>query len=227
MDTDNFKDLPRTDKWNIVRDHFYRTKPNYAEFTSNPVEHIANNFEICKEWSPLRNFFFERLCAAEFHWFFVQGVDALLNGLYVPAVSSLLNGIEASLRVTLDQINNPNNEVKNLSPYTVLSNTLIINAKDKGMPTDFLSFPGEIDFNQKLNSRKPNRIDVEIVRQRNNICHGNILEFVNRDLGIENSFFTPVSLRKLSFDLLDVSGIWAEKLGEYRKGKNLLHYDKK
>lgn len=223
MPNDKFKDLSRTDKWNVVREHFYKTQPNYIEFTSNPSEHVINHFEISKEWSPLRNFFFERLCAAEFHWFFVQGVDALLNGLYVPAVSSLLNGIEASLRVTLDQINNPNKEIKDLTPYKVLSNNLIINARDYGMPTDCLAFPNELDFNQKLNSIKPNKIDVEIVRQRNNICHGNILEFVNRELGVENSFFTPVSLRKLSFDLLDVSGEWAEKLGKFREIKQILN----
>lgn len=227
MTTEKFKAPQSNYKWDVVREHFYTTQPNYIEFTSNHAEHIKNHFEISREWSFLRNFFFERLCAAEFHWFFVQGIDALLNGLYVPAVSSLLNGIEASLRVTLDQISNPTNELKNLTPYKVLSNSLINNAKNHGMPTDCLAFPGEIDFNQKLNSLKPQKIDVEIVRQRNNICHGNILEFVNSDLGVENSFFTPVSLRKLSFDLLDISGFWAEKLSEYRKSNNLLHYNKK
>jgi hypothetical protein len=69
----------------------------------------------------------------------------------------------------------------------------------------------------KLESQKPNRVDVEIVRYRNNICHGNILEFVNRDLGEENSFFTPVSLRSLAFILIDISGAWAEQLGQFRR----------
>jgi len=226
MAENNFKDLARTDKWEIVRSHFHSTMPNYEEFTSNHAEHIQRHFTISTEWSPLRNFFFERLCAAEFHWFFVQGVDALMNGLYVPAVSSLLNGIEASLRVTIDQINNPIDELLDLSPYKVLSNNLIKNARDIGLPTDCLAFPTENEFNNKLDSQKPNRIDVEIVRHRNNVCHGNILEFINRDLGKENSFFTPVSLRQLSFELLDISGNWAEQLGQYRKSKNLLHYDK-
>jgi hypothetical protein len=85
-----------------------------------------------------------------------------------------------------------------------------------------LAFPNETNFNEKLNTRKPNRIDVEIVRQRNNICHGNIFEFVNRDLGLENSFFTPVSLRKLAFELLDISGNWAEKLGDFRRSRNFI-----
>lgn len=53
------------------------------------------------------NFFFERVFAAEFHWFFVQVVDYMFNEFYVPAVSSFLNGIMASLRITISQIQNP------------------------------------------------------------------------------------------------------------------------
>ena len=221
---DKFNSLPRTDKWSVVKHHFLATQPNKDEFNSNSVEHMTRQFELSIEWSPMRNFFFERLCAAEFHWFFVQGVDALFNGLYVPAVSSFLNGIEASIRVTIDQLNNPENVVKDLSPYKVLSNTLILNAYESGMPTNCLAFPNEVDFEAKLRSQKPNKVDVEIVRQRNNICHGNIFEFINRDLGVENSFFTPDALRKLSFELLDISGNWSEKLGEFRRTKKLLHY---
>ena len=164
MKGDNFKDLKATDKWEILRNHFYSTKPNAVEFTSNHTEHIQRHFIISTEWSPLRNFFFERLCAAEFHWFFIQGIDALMNGLYVPAVSSLLNGIEASLRVTIDQINNPNNELLDLSPYKVLSNNLIRDAREIGLPTSSLAFSTESDFDVKLDSQKPNRIDVEIVK---------------------------------------------------------------
>jgi hypothetical protein len=216
---EKFKNLNPTNQWQVVRDHFYKTQPNYEEFTSNHAEHIRRHFAISTEWAPLRNYFFETLRAAEFHWFFVQGVDALLSGLYVPAVSSMLNGIEASLRVTMDQITNPKGELVEISPYKVLSNTLIKSARDSGMPTDKLAFPNEVNFNSKLESQKPSKVDVELVRQRNNICHGNIFEFINRDLGKENSFFTPVSLKQLSFQLLDISGNWAEHLAEFRKSR--------
>lgn len=37
-----------------------------------------------------RNLFFESLCAAEQHWFFVQGHDAYVHELYLPALFSLL-----------------------------------------------------------------------------------------------------------------------------------------
>jgi hypothetical protein len=93
------------------------------------------------------------------------------------------------------------------------------------MPIESLAFSGEADFLSKLASEKPNRVDVEIVRQRNNICHGNIFEYINRDLGPENSFFTPECLRPLASALLNISYRWADELGKYRRSKSLLHYD--
>jgi len=220
-----FSDVKRTEKWSVLQPQLYSLLPRAEEHTCSHADHITRHFAFCAEWAPLRNFFFERLCAAEFHWFFVQGVDAIMNGLYVPGVSSLLNGVEASLRMTLAQVTASEHPVTEMSPYRVLSNNLILNARDVGMPISVLALPDEADFDQKLNSQKPNRVDVEIVRYRNNICHGNILEFINRDLGEENSFFTPVSLRSLAFILLDIAGVWAEQLGQFRRNHNLLHYD--
>ena len=192
----------------------------------NHAAHILEHFEKNRAWAKERNHFFERLCAAEFHWFFVQGVDAIANGYFVPGVSSMLNGIEASLRVTIAQVSaEGEGTLDELSPYRVLSNNLLLNARDLGMPVEALAFPGEDDFLTKLASEKPNRIDVEVVRHRNNICHGNVLEFINRELGPENSFFTPESLKPLAFNLYDVSYRCAEELGKYRRAKKLLHYD--
>ena len=195
-----------------------------TDHSSSHAEHIQTHFEVCKDWAPVRNHFFERLCAAEFHWFFAQGVDAIMSEFYVPGVSSLLNGIEASIRITIAQVTSQA-DIADLSPYRVLSNNLIVNGRDIGMAVSELAFPNETDFDAKLASQKPNRIDVEVVRHRNNICHGNVLEFVNRDLGRENSFFTPVSFRPLAFTLLDVSTRWATALGAYRRAHKLLHYD--
>jgi hypothetical protein len=193
-----------------------------------PEDHhsaILEHFQKCAPWAPQRNQFFETLCAAEFHWFFVQGLDAIANEFYVPGVSSILNGIEASLRVTIAQVSTTQKSIEELSPYRVLSNKLIDDARDLGMPVEALAFPGETDFFVKLASAKPNRIDVEVVRQRNNICHGDIFEFINRELGPENSFFTPECLRPLAFKLLDVSLAWASELGKFRRSKKLMHYD--
>ena len=213
----SFNQIRPTEKWMDVWKAFLAIKPRKEIFEQNPADHITSHFDINREWSPMRNFFFERLSAAEFHWFFVQGVDCMFNEFYVPAVSSLLNGIEATLRITISQIQNPQNELIELTSYKVLSNNLISDAKNLGMPVEALAFPNETDFLSKLQTQKPKVIPVEVVRHRNNICHGNILEFVNTELGRENSFFTPVSLRILCFELMNVSGLWAEKLGEFRK----------
>ena len=145
-------------------------------------------------------------------------MNALEHDLYVPAVSSLLIGIEATLRVTIQQVNKPSVS-EEPSPYHVLSNKLLLNAHDVEMPVEKLAFPDEKDFLGKLNSQKPNRIDVDLVRIRNNICHGNVFEFINSDLGEENRFFTPECLRDLTKTLLSVSKNWASALGSYRADK--------
>lgn len=161
------------------------------------------------------HFFFENLRGAEFHWFFIQAVKALEHDLYIPAVSSLFNGIESTLRVTLQQIATPY-APQAPSPYRVLSNRLILDAHVHGMPVEKLAFAGEINFFEKLHSEKPDRIDVEIVRLRNDICHGNVFEFINRELGEENHFFTPECLRDLAVSLLDISKQWTLALGKFR-----------
>ena len=222
----NFNQTPRAESWNELWSAFLTIKPRKGIFEQSASEHIQLQFSINTDWSPLRNFFFERLSAAEFHWFFVQGVDCMFNEFYVPAVSSFLNGIEASLRITIAQIQNPENDFAELTPYKVLSNNLISDARNLGLPIKTLGFPNETDFIEKLESKKPNVQMVEIVRHRNNICHGNILEFINTEMGKENSFFTPVSLRILCFDLLSISGKWAEQLGRFRRENKISHYDK-
>lgn len=161
-------------------------------------------------------FFTQQGLGAEVHWFFTQALQALKYELYLPACTSFLNGIEASIRVTLSQINKPA-RVEGLDPLKTLSNRLLSNALDSGLPVEFLSFPGEKDFLYNLSTKKPNVINVEVVRVRHNLCHGNILEYVNSDLGVENSFFTPECCRELAFDLYNVSKLWAENLGSFRR----------
>ncbi|MFG0290645.1 MAG: hypothetical protein ACF8CQ_20895 [Rhodopirellula sp. JB044] len=162
--------------------------------------------------------FVRRLHAAEFHWFFVQGVSAINNGLIVPGASSILNGIEASLRFTIAQLENTD-QSEAPSPYKVLSNNLLLAASDLGMPVQDLAFPSETDFKVKLASKKPNRVDVEIVRQRNNICHGNVFEYFNRDLGPDNLLFTPECLSDFADQLIVVANRWSDSLGRFRDSK--------
>ena len=49
----------------------------------------------------------------------------------------------------------------------MLSNKLILEGHDVGMPVKFLAFNEDADFFARLSSEKPARVDVEIVRLRN------------------------------------------------------------
>lgn len=180
-----------------------------------------------RQFFEVRRLFFESLCAAEQHWFFIQGHDAYVHNLYVPALSSLLNGIEATLRVTLHILGKaPDEDIRDISPYRVLSNTLINQAQEAGLPIKYLAFNDEKDFFDKLASSKPNRVDVRIVQLRNNICHGNVMEFVNTELGPENAFFTPECLKPVTEQVLAISADWCVMLGRFRRQKGFNHYDR-
>ena len=191
------------------------------------LDYITEQNVRYSEFWKVRNLFFESLCAAEQHWFFIQGHDAYVNRLYVPALSSLLNGIEATLRVTLHLLSmEPGEDIRDISPYRVLSNALIENAQEAGMPVQYLAFNDEDDYFDKLSSKKPDKIDVRIVRLRNNICHGNVMDFINTDLGPGNSFFTPECLKTVTEQVLAISADWCEALGQFRRQNGFNHYDR-
>ncbi|ENM5791845.1 hypothetical protein V4V45_003750 [Vibrio mimicus] len=163
-------------------------------------------------------FFLEQGLGAEVHWFFTQAVQALKSELYLPACTSFLNGIEASIRITLSQVENPA-RVTELNPIKTLSNRLIKSAQDSGLPVSALAFPDESNFLANLGSKKPNLVNVEVVRIRHNLCHGNILEYINVELGEGNAFFTPECCRELAHSLHAVSKEWASQLGQFRQGQ--------
>lgn len=100
-----------------------------------------------------------------------------------------------------------------------LSNKLLICGREEGIPINLLAFTNESDFNEKLSSKKPNIQNVEIVRVRHNLCHGNILEYVNTELGEQNVFFTPECCRELATSLYDMSKSWTKGLGEFYREK--------
>lgn len=161
-------------------------------------------------------FFIEQELGAEIHWFFTQAVQALKNELYLPACTSFLNGIEASLRITMAQIETPSITTE-LDPFKTLSNKLVNSAKDYGLPVEALAFPCEDNFMEKLKTKRPNQVNIEVVRVRHNLCHGNILEYVNTELGEHNAFFTPECCRELAKILYAVSKEWAIQLGMFRR----------
>lgn len=179
-------------------------------------EELRQHMERVRIEHEERIFFLNHHLGAEVHWFFSQGSEALKQGLILPACSSLIIGIESSLRVTMAQLEKPA-PVEELDPARTLSNRLLIAARGAGLPVEKLAFPDEDDFIEKLESIKPNLQNVKIVRIRHNLCHGNILEYINKDLGENNHFFTPECCLKLAIQLLIVSKAWVEALGNFRK----------
>ncbi|EDX82455.1 hypothetical protein S7335_1322 [Synechococcus sp. PCC 7335] len=161
-------------------------------------------------------FFAKQGLGAEVHWFFTQAVQALKSELYLPACTSFLNGIEASLRVTMHQVKNPG-RVEELDATQTLSNRLVKSAHEAGLPVGALAFPEEDNFLEKLESKKPNKVNIEVVRVRHNLCHGNILEYINTELGEDNAFLTPECCRELAHLLYKISKEWAKQLGVFRR----------
>ena len=176
-------------------------------------------FQLTKAYQ----FFSTYLGDPSIHWFFIQAIKALEHDLYIPACSAILNGVEASLRRTVHQMEKDEDEMV-LSPYQVLSNSLVSKAREFGLPTEALAFPNETNFEFKLLSRKSDRIDIEIVRVRNNICHGNILEYISEVPNGGHSFLTPECLRDLAWNLVDVSRTWVYELGLFRMEQEFHKY---
>ncbi|WP_341524018.1 hypothetical protein AABC73_13595 [Pseudomonas sp. G.S.17] len=159
-----------------------------------------------------RNYWIEHSLGAESHWLFIQAYDALRHGLYLPACTGFLTGVEASLRNTLSQVQDPIN-VQNLGGISTLSNSLLRLARTCGINIDCLVFPGEQDFEARLATRQSH---VELVRIRHTLCHGNILEYISRQEGLP-PFFTPECCRDLAETLHAISREWVASLGEFRR----------
>lgn len=180
-------------------------------------DEIQNFIDECHKEHKEKIFFIEQELGAEVHWFFTQAFQALKHELYLPACTSFLNGIEASLRVTMAHVEKPSTRITELNSIKTLSNSLLKSAKESGLPVEALAFPGEHDFLEKLETKRPNLVNVEVVRIRHNLCHGNILEYVNTELGEHNAFFTPECCRELAKLLYLVSKEWALQLGLFKR----------
>lgn len=155
----------------------YELKDQFDAASYNELQKILD--KNTKEYEE-KFFFMHHNLGAEVHWFFTQAVQALKSELYLPACTSFINGIEASVRVTMAQLEKPT-RVKELDPIKTLSNRLLNSAKELGLPVEALAFPNEGDFLEKLETKRQNQINVEIVRIRHNLCHGNILEYINTE----------------------------------------------
>lgn len=168
--------------------------------------------EVTRQKFKSREYFMEHGLQPVISYFFYQAYQALEYGLYLPACTSFLNGIETSLRITLKEIETKE-VVLDLNPQIILNSRLLSDAQRAGLPVHLLAFPGEDNFQEKISRNKPL---VEIVRIRHNFCHGNILEYIHKDLGESNYFFTPECTLDIAIKLLNVSTLWVKGLGEFR-----------
>ena len=151
---------------------------------------LRDFLEKVKTEQERRAFFAIALMNPAFHWFFTQGQQALEAELYIPGVSSILNGVEASLRVTMAQISPEYDGELSLSPYHVLSNTILSKAHIAGLPA--------------------------IVQLRHDVCHGNILNFIQKMEFEQIEILTPECLRPTAALLLGVAYNWAIGLAKFR-----------
>lgn len=158
-----------------------------------------------------RSYWLQHSLGAETHWLFIQAYDALKHELYLPACTGFLTGIEGSLRNTMAQVKIPA-PIDNVDDISLLSNSLLRQARANGMSIDALAFPGEQDFETNL----PTRQNVELVRVRHTLCHGNILEYVSAQEDFP-ALFTPECCRDLANKLHVISRNWVANLGAFRK----------
>ncbi|MCF5658245.1 hypothetical protein, partial [Pseudomonas poae] len=149
-----------------------------------------------------RSYWLQHSLGAETHWLFIQAYDALKHELYLPACTGFLTGIEGSLRNTMAQVKIPA-PIDNVDDISLLSNSLLRQARANGMSIDALAFPGEQDFETNL----PTRQNVELVRVRHTLCHGNILEYVSAQEDLP-ALFTPECCRDLANKLHVISRNW-------------------
>ena len=189
-------------------------------FNYKKLEEFYYPFKVC--WQ-LKNHFFENIKTAYIHWFFIQGIEAIKHQLFLPAVLSFLNGIESSLRIEMAYIKRKETSqddcslVEELDRKAILNNGLIAEANDLGFPVATLAFPDEKEyFIKKVKSKER----VKLVDVRNDICHGNILKWVDKKYCNEDYLFTPELLIPLLKTLLWISYNWVEELRNFKNLKN-------
>ncbi|KAB8042539.1 hypothetical protein [Janthinobacterium aquaticum] len=158
--------------------------------------------------------YYRRLRGAETHWFFVEAEKALRHGLYIAAVLSFINGIEASIRTNVLYHQGKFDE-ESMSKVNIMKNRLLHEARAIGLKVEMLAFPGELDFEEKLKDN----VTVELVRVRNNLCHGNVFEYFQKVTGTSETIFTSECLQNLALTLKDVSEKWTKEIERFKESQ--------
>lgn len=203
-----------TDRLRFVGGKCVRSVDRVKRMTTNDEGVELKNFlDEAKIEQERRTFFAVALMNPAFHLFFTQGQQALEAELYIPGVSSILNGFEASLRVTMAQLDPNYDGDLRLSPYHLLSNTMLSKAHDVGLPVERLALRSDKHFLDQIKTKD----NVGIVQLRHDVCHGNILDFIWKMEFEQIQILTPECLRATAADLLDVAYHWATGLAEFRE----------
>jgi hypothetical protein len=95
----------------------------------------------------------------------------------------------------------------------------LIKALSVEIPVESLAFPEESDFLEKLKKSKKEKQNVDIVRLRHDLCHGNITDYIRHDPSV-GSFFVPDLLRELAGTVRVISLEWCRQLKDF--GTNIL-----
>ena len=212
-----------TDRLRFVGGRCAKSVDRVKRMTTNDEGVELKNFlDEAKIEQERRTFFAVALMNPAFHLFFTQGQQALEAELYIPGVSSILNGFEASLRVTMAQLDpgyagklrlSPSDDVLSKKRMSVLSNKLLSQAHDVGLPVERLSLRIDKNFLDQIKTRN----HVGIVQLRHNVCHGNILDFIQKMEFEQIEILTPECLRSTAAELLGVAYRWAFDLAQFRE----------
>ncbi len=80
------------------------------------------------------------------------------------------------------------------------------------MPVDALAWPGEAAFQAKVDTKD----NVVLVQLRHDVCHGNLLRFIQVMEYEQLEILTPECLRSTAAELLAISFVWAGRLAVFR-----------
>ncbi|HEN9559782.1 hypothetical protein [Acinetobacter baumannii] len=192
-----YEDIINSSIENLDPDNFL----NKDEYYSRMADFQSLKFRYEKE-------FIQENSGAEFHWYFIQGIEAYTNGHYLPALLSLICGIEASLRSTLHLISDSPED--RLYVAENMNKQMIIKAKQKGLPISVLAFSDEHDFHEKITNGEK----INLIKLRNDLMHGNIREFT--EYFEDQRIFYPEHLLDPLVEIILISKKWIKELSEFR-----------
>ncbi|HCI3538433.1 TPA: hypothetical protein NOZ40_002833, partial [Acinetobacter baumannii] len=191
-----YEDIINSSIENLDPDNFL----NKDEYYSRMADFQSLKFRYEKE-------FIQENSGAEFHWYFIQGIEAYINGHYLPALLSLICGIEASLRSTLHLISDSPED--RLYVAENMNKQMIIKAKQKGLPISVLAFSDEHDFHEKITNDEK----INLIKLRNDLMHGNIREFT--EYFEDQRIFYPEHLLDPLVEIILISKKWIKELSEF------------